>query len=150
MKTLFGVLFTLVVLTIGYNASTYATPTTDATTNEYPIIVYTSDEAYESDWSAIDRDRTGELVVIKCYGICVNAETGDGYEVTTYGNDFVLTDSSGNDVSVHGYYINYSRVPDIQDGDGVITYLFMNPETWYTDDIVFRYDFIVEGGSEYG
>ncbi len=43
-----------------------------------------------------------------------------------------------------GFYINYSCVPGVKAGDEVISYFVYNPETNYCDDIIERYDVIVE------
>lgn len=43
-----------------------------------------------------------------------------------------------------GFYINYSCVPSVKAGDEVISYFVYNPETNYCDDIIERYDVIVE------
>lgn len=39
-------------------------------------------------------------------------------------------------------YISYYGV-DAGPGDVVVSYLFYNPETKYTDDVIFRYDIVV-------
>ena len=42
------------------------------------------------------------------------------------------------------FYINYSCVPGVKAGDEVISYFVYNPATNYCDDIIERYDIIVE------
>ncbi len=42
------------------------------------------------------------------------------------------------------FYINYSCVPGVKAGDEVISYFVYNPATNYCDDIIERYDVIVE------
>lgn len=42
------------------------------------------------------------------------------------------------------YYINYSRVENISVGDVILTYCVYNPNTNYEDDILERFDYIID------
>ena len=67
----------------------------------------------------------------KGYGFITDAETGKGN---------VLFNSD--------YYINYASVPDIANGNVICTYLIYNPDTSYEDDIIARFDYIIDTKTE--
>lgn len=73
--------------------------------------------------------RNGKLIIEQVVGKVTNAETGAGYII-----------------GYPEYYINYSRVEGIQDGDVICSYMVYNPESNYEDDILIRFDYIIDGG----
>ena len=42
------------------------------------------------------------------------------------------------------YYISYRSVEDFQEGDTILTYFIYNPDTNYTDDILERFDYVID------
>lgn len=76
------------------------------------------------------QSRNGKIIIERVVGVVDNAETGSGHVV---GNE--------------NYYISYNEVQGISNGDMICTYFIYNPETNWEDDIIFRFDYIVESGS---
>lgn len=74
-------------------------------------------------------NRNGNIVIEKIIGQVLNAE-GDGKILNTKDDYY--------------NYINYSRVKDAQVGDIILTYCIYNPDTTYTDDIIERFDYIID------
>ena len=72
--------------------------------------------------------RTPEVVIIeRCISIVTNAnEEGDGKMLNYDG----------------GYYIKHDK--GIEDGTIMLTYFVYNPNTQYYDDIIERYDFVLD------
>lgn len=72
--------------------------------------------------------RTPEVVIIeRCISIVTNAnEEGDGKMLNYDG----------------GYYIKHDK--GIEDGTIMLTYFIYNPNTQYYDDIIERYDFVLD------
>lgn len=76
-------------------------------------------------------NREGKTIVERCYGIVLDMETGDGRIINA-------ADGAGN-------YISYRSVYQTHDENSIIlTYLVYNPENNYCDDIIIRYDFVLE------
>ena len=76
-------------------------------------------------------NREGKTIVERCYGIVLDMETGDGRIINA-------ADGAGN-------YINYRSVYQTHDENSImLTYLVYNPENNYCDDIIIRYDFVLE------
>lgn len=73
------------------------------------------------------QNRNGKLVIERVIGVVTDAETGKGN---------VLFNSN--------YYISYADVPDIANGNVICTYLIYNPDTNYEDDIIARFDYIID------
>lgn len=74
-------------------------------------------------------NRNGKTIVEKCVGVVLN-EDGDG-EVTNGIPDY--------------NYISYRGIEeDLQPGTVVLTYCVYNPDTTYEDDIILRYDFVIQ------
>jgi len=73
--------------------------------------------------------RNGKLIIEQVVGVVTDAETGDGYIV-----------------GYPDYYISYARVDGIQNGDVVCSYMVYNPDNNYEDDILIRFDYIIDGG----
>ena len=77
-------------------------------------------------WDIIE-NRNGNLIIEKVIGIVTNAETGDGHQL---GNA--------------DYYISYSSVDNIRNGNIICTYFIYNPDTNYADDILMRFDYVID------
>ena len=71
--------------------------------------------------------RNGKLIIEQVVGKVTNAETGDGYII-----------------GYPEYYISYARVEGIQNGDIICSYMIYNPDNNYEDDIIMRFDYIIE------
>ena len=73
--------------------------------------------------------RTPEVTIIeRCISIVTNAnEEGDGKMLNYEGNE---------------YYIKHDK--GIEDGTIMLTYFIYNPNTQYYDDIIERYDFVLD------
>ncbi len=76
------------------------------------------------------QSRNGKIIIERVVGVVDNAETGSGHVVCN-----------------ENYYISYNEVQGISNGDMICTYFIYNPETNWEDDIIFRFDYIVESGS---
>lgn len=77
------------------------------------------------------QQRNGNILIEEVIGVVTSAE-GDGHALNYDGN----------------YYINYSRVPGAEVGTVVLSYFIYNPDTDYEDDIIARYDYIIDTGYE--
>lgn len=76
-------------------------------------------------------NREGKTIVERCYGIVLDMETSDGRIINA-------ADGAGN-------YISYRSVYQTHDENSImLTYLVYNPENNYCDDIIIRYDFVLE------
>lgn len=91
-------------------------------------------------------NRNGITVIGRCIGMAINAEAGDG----------VILNSSANSgwyiaCPTDGCYIPY-KIGDYQVRDGTVflSYMVYNPDNNYIDDIMERYDFILDRGLEVG
>jgi hypothetical protein len=71
--------------------------------------------------------RNGKLVIEQVVGKVTNAETGEGYII-----------------GYPEFYISYARVDGIKNGDIVCSYMIYNPDNNYEDDIIMRFDYIIE------
>ena len=85
-------------------------------------------EASELDADVL-QTRNGKLIIERCIGIVDNAETGDGH---------VLNEDPNCN------YISYRGVPGVLTGNVVCTYFIYNPDTNYIDDILLRFDYIID------
>ena len=75
------------------------------------------------------QDRNGKLIIERVIGIVDDVETGDGHTLNKDPNC---------------QYICYKRVPGISVGTIVCTYYIYNPDTNYEDDIMMRFDYIID------
>lgn len=99
---------------------------TDYTTvNDNNLMII--DESQITENLLLNRD--GKIIVSKVIGKCVNS-SGDG----------VILNPSSPDAN----YISYRSVKGVTENSIIITYLFYNPDSSYTDDIIYRYDYIIE------
>lgn len=71
--------------------------------------------------------RNGKLIIEKVIGIVDDAETGKGHVIDNV-----------------DYYISYKNVKDIENGNVICTYFIYNPDTNYYDDIMLRFDYIID------
>lgn len=79
-------------------------------------------------WERIE-NRNGKLIIERCIGEVLDAETGAGL---VYNGDAEYN------------YISYRCVNDIQNGDVICTYFIYNTESNGTDDILHRFDYIID------
>ena len=91
-------------------------------------------------------NREGITIIERCIGMAINAEAGDG----------VILNSPSNcgwyiACPTDGCYTPY-KVGDYQMRDGTVflSYMVYNPDNNYIDDIMERYDFILDRGLEVG
>lgn len=75
-------------------------------------------------------NRDGKIIIEECIGTVTNKETGAGKLLNYTDPDY--------------YYISYSNVDGIRDGSVVLTYFIYNPDSNYIDDILYRFDYIIE------
>lgn len=73
--------------------------------------------------------RNGKLIIEQVVGKVTNAETGEGYII-----------------GYPDYYMDYSMVKGIEDGSVVCSYMVYNPDSNYEDDILIRFDYVIDGG----
>lgn len=73
--------------------------------------------------------RNGKLIIERVIGVVEDAESGAGrcFNGEEYYN-----------------YINYKRVKGIKNGDIICTYMIYNPDNNYVDDIMMRFDYIID------
>ena len=71
--------------------------------------------------------RNGKLIIERCIGIVDDATNGDGHEI--------------NDTNA---YICYKSVDGIKKGNVICTYFIYNPDNNYMDDILMRFDYIID------
>ena len=75
-------------------------------------------------------NRKGTIIVEAVIGKCIDGKTGAGVVI-------------GKEEEYYNY-ISYKDVKGVKTNDVVCTYLMYNPDSNYEDDIIERYDFIVE------
>ena len=75
------------------------------------------------------RNRDGRLIIEECIGV-MTSEKGDGEVLNCAHADY--------------NYISYRDVPNAKVGDVILTYFIFNPATNYEDDIMCRYDYIID------
>lgn len=74
-------------------------------------------------------NRKGKIIIEKCIGVVENSD-GDGRVLNCADPDY--------------YYISYRSVEDFQEGDTILTYFIYNPDTNYADDILERFDYVID------
>jgi len=74
-------------------------------------------------------NRDGKIIIEKCIGKCVD-EKGNGKIINCRDKDYD--------------YISYRCVDGVKSGDTIITYFIYNPENNAEDDIIERFDYIVD------
>lgn len=75
------------------------------------------------------QNRNGKIIIEKCIGI-VTDDDGNGKVMNANNPDYD--------------YIGYKGVENIDFGDVILTYFIYNPDTNYVDDILYRFDFIID------
>ena len=75
------------------------------------------------------QNRNGKLIIERVIGQVDNAETGDGH--------LLYEDSRYN-------YISYKGVPGILTGNVMCTFLIYNTDNNYEDDIMMRFDYVID------
>lgn len=73
-------------------------------------------------------NRKGKIIIEKCIGV-VDSSNGDGKILNCVDSDC---------------YISYKDVENYQKGDTILTYFVYNPDTNYTDDILQRFDYVID------
>lgn len=76
-------------------------------------------------------NRQGTTIVERCIGLVTNAQTGDGKILN-------LPEGSGDYISYRGVY------HPVDDGTVILSYMVYSPDNNYFDDIVERYDFVLD------
>lgn len=96
-----------------------------------PKYIYNEDflQVIEPDQNINPEDHYGVLRIEKIYGKVLDSE-GNG----------VVTNYSDPDHS----YINYSCVENAHAGDEILTYLIYNPNSNYCDDVIDRFDRVID------
>lgn len=110
----------------------FATDTASATTDdgngglvERTVVFYDLQELQDNP--AILENRTPDTIIVeRCIGVVIDDSTGEGKLIY--------------DDPVYNYIYYQER---FHNWDVVVTYNIYNPETQYTDDILFRFDFKV-------
>ena len=88
-------------------------------------------------------NRNGDLIIEKIYGIVIDDE-GNG-KILESNEDFVKAHNRDyNGIAEHNYYISYKRVEGAKQGDIILTYCIYNPNSNYSDDIIARFDYIMD------
>lgn len=91
------------------------------------IVVYDASELT----TEILENRRGTMVVERCIGMVTDAENGDGVILNAYDEEY-------NYIGYRGIYWPLNK------GTVVLSYMVYNPNNEYIDDIVERYDFILD------
>jgi hypothetical protein len=152
-------LILLLIISISFTAEkTQKQPTTETTTAEKTEFQYTA-EFYNSlaeknqlfnvydlaDLTTeILTERNGALIIEKAYGV-VTDNNGNG-RILLNDNDFINAHDR-NYNSITDNYISYKSVEGVEESDIVLTYFIYNPDSNYTDDIIARFDYIIDDKS---
>ena len=88
-----------------------------------PIHMYNTTELTQEILSS----REGSVIIEQCIGICEDSE----------GNGHILGKDNQN-------YISYASVSEANPQDTVVTYFIYNPTNNFTDDIIYRTDFVLD------
>lgn len=119
-----------VAIVVVFTASTTETETELYGMDFYKELADESDTISIYDTGNLDADilgnRDGAIIIERCIGKVAD-ENGNGYVLE-------LPDE----------YISYASVENANPGDVVLTYFVYNPDTNYVDDIMYRYDYILE------
>lgn len=91
----------------------------------YPIRIYDSDDLTME----MLQNRKGTIIIEKCIGV-VNDKEGNGKLLNCSNPEY--------------FYISYKSVPKATTGDVILTYFVYNPDNNIEDDIMERFDFIID------
>ena len=154
-KIISAVISILIGLCIGFILGNIPTAekTTEATEKTFSWLEFyeaTADEfelfkVYNSADLTAEKllNRNGDLIIEKVYGVVVDTE-GNGKILETQ-DDFIKAHNRDyNTMAEHNYYINYTNTAGVKEGDIVLSYMIYNPDTFYTDDIIARFDYIMD------
>lgn len=94
----------------------------EANSNDHIEIINSYDLTIEELQS-----RNGKLIIEVVIGQVDNFVTGAGHQLDN-----------------PSYYISYKGVEGISNGNIICTYFIYNPENNYEDDIMYRYDYIID------
>ncbi len=79
--------------------------------------------------------RNGKLIIERAVGVVTDIETGDGYLI-----------------GYPEFYISYEQLvsenENVQNGNVVCSYIVYNPDNNYCDDIIMRFDYLIDAKSE--
>lgn len=73
------------------------------------------------------QSRNGKLIIEKVIGQVDNFVTGAGHQLDN-----------------PDFYISYKGIDGISNGNIICTYFIYNPENNYEDDIMYRYDYVID------
>ena len=77
--------------------------------------------------------RNGKLIIERAVGVIKDVETGEGYII-----------------GYPEFYISYKELvsenKDVKNGNVVCSYLVYNPDNNYCDDIIMRFDYLIDTG----
>lgn len=92
-------------------------------------------EIYDSSELTLEmlQNKDRKIIIEKCIGVVENSD-GDGKILNPCDSDYD--------------YISYKSVEDFQVGDTILTYFIYNPDTNFTDDILERFDYIIDHEQE--
>lgn len=92
-------------------------------------------EIYDSSELTLEmlQNKDRKIIIEKCIGVVENSD-GDGKILNPCDSDYD--------------YISYKSVEDFQVGDTILTYFIYNPDTNFTDDILERFDYIIDHKQE--
>lgn len=79
----------------------------------------------------LNRSKDGTIIIERVIGIVLDSDLN---------GEIINTDD--------GYYINYSHIKDIKEGDIILSYFVYNPDTNYIDDILYRFDYVLDSTME--
>jgi hypothetical protein len=128
ISILWVLILALIVTTMAWANNTSETNATDFYAYADPLdlikIIDTQDLTLEDL-----ENRNGKLIIERVIGIVEDAETGDGrcFNGEEYYN-----------------YISYKGTPGISNGDIICSYMIYNPDNNYEDDIIMRFDYIID------
>lgn len=135
-KKYFAVIIIVLIIGVltGYKVADKADAVEECSLEFYQQLIEELDiiKIYDSSklTTEILQNRNGEIIIEKCIGE-VTSSTGDG-RILNYDNP-------------NYYYINYSKVDGIKKGNVVLTYFIYNPDSNFEDDILLRFDYIIDG-----
>lgn len=88
-------------------------------------------------------NRNGDLIIEKLYGMVIDDE-GNG-KILEGQQDFVKAHNRDyNGIAEHNYYICYQGIEGVKKGDIILTYCIYNTDNNYIDDIIARFDYIMD------
>ena len=153
MKQITAVILTIIAFFMGATTAEKPTTTAEATAKTFSWVenydeiaddlelfkIYNSADLTEE----ILINRNGDLIVEKLYGIVIDDE-GNG-KILESNDDFKKAHNRQYEsIDFNNYYISYKRVEGVKKGDIVLTYCIYNPNSNYSDDIIARFDYIMD------